>query len=266
MTTLTPDSGDELAQLRRRAYGPAEAALDAGELARLHELEERVRPAALPFGSGVEPKAEMSRIIPESEHASPEEKERSTVEVLSASPPIVEANSAPPAALTPAPAPVWWRRWTTWVAASLIVGVVLGVVLSWGFARAQNVPPTLVLDAVSTDPPEPDAMGWPSSMSVDYESFEAYESWNRVSVWTVTRADGASCLFLMAGEVNAETGWYSDFRCVHDGLDPQIDLNVWPGMAAFIGGDLPADSNVRFVARGGAVDVWVQEAREVSAR
>ncbi len=227
----TPDAEDELAALQRRAYGPGEQApLDPAELARLHELEEQLRVATPVPLSGEEPTDQPPEPAPATD------------------PPV---DTAPPLE----PVRRWWRSPRLWAAAS--AGLVVGVAATLGVTALQHPPPDVVLHRAAeqdhTDLEDHDAFSY---LNLDPDSIVIFEPWHDARVWTAERGDGALCLVVGSG-VNEG---YFDLGCALDGLDPQIDLPVFPGLSGAFGVDLRNGSTVRFVARADTVDVWIREA------
>lgn len=259
VTTLTPEASDELHDLRRRAYGPdAGAGLDSEEIERLHQLEGRSRVA-----SGVVPVApavadELDEPAPES--AAPPAPVAPEADAAAEGEPIdeggVESSTQTP--------PPWWRRRSLWIAAA--AGVAIGVAATWGLGALRSVPPTEVLQPTDRSFDDMSDAAGQSFFAWDPATIQHYGPWHAVDVWTVTRTDGAHCLMITTASEDGRQGTFMDARCVTDGLDPQLDLWMWEGMQSYTGTDLPAESNVRFVARGGVVDVWVQPAGPREAR
>lgn len=247
VTTLTPNPDDELRELRRRAYGPDSSGLSPEELSRLEALEVRARET----GQVEAPPAEVPAVATPATDAPVEIAPAAAASAASAA----DEPATPLAAEAPAVPTVSWRRWPLWIAAG--VGVAVGVVVTLGVTTLGERAPDETLRQVETAP-LPSIGGYSSEL--DQDTLRSYEEWNAVSLWTVERADGATCLVLSAGGDDDPAGWFGNVQCTMDGLDPQIDFTVWQGLGEMIGSDLPSDSTVRFVARHGVVDVWVDTA------
>ncbi|SIT72879.1 hypothetical protein SAMN05880545_1123 [Microbacterium sp. RU33B] len=246
VTTLTPDADEELRELRRRAYGPQSSGLSAAELARLEDLEGRARGAAVQ----TDPlPAEADAAAPP--HPAP------PIEPTPGAPSVSDAAVASSSS-DPVLPPPRRRRWPLWVAGG--AGLAAGIALTLGVTSLGERAPDATQRPIE-NVPLPDVG---SGGALDLESLRTYERWNDVSLWTVDRLDGATCLVMAGGGDDDPAAWYGTMQCSRDGLDPQIDFTVWPGMASMIGVDLPADSSVRFVARRGVIDVWVDAAGEIS--
>lgn len=245
VTTLTPDADGELRDLRRRAYGPGSSGLSSAELSRLEALESRSRADT----ESPERPAEVSA------------RQETTPRVSDGPEVVASATAASDPDEPAAPAPdvagartEWWRRRSLWIAAG--AGVAVGVAVTLGVTSLGERAPDETRRQIETLPLP--SIGY--SGQFDEDSLRSYEQWNEVSLWTVERPDGATCLVVAGGREDDPAGWFGDMKCTLDGLDPQIDITVWQGMGEMLGSDLPADSAIRFVARHGVVDVWVDAA------
>lgn len=253
VTTLTPEAADELRDLRRRAYGPeAGASLRDADVQRLHDLERQAK-------VGDEPVAgEPGDDVPESAALAEDRAQPSSVALPSDG---LETDSA----VEPLPArprSPWWRHRSIWIAAA--AGLVIGCASTWGIGMLRAVPPTEVLQPTDKKAPDFSSLRTPESLDLDLDTMQHYGPWGALDIWTAERADGADCLLFSSEQQDDGSGYFADLRCAVPGLDPQYDLWVWDGMGRYLGVDLPVESNVRFVARGGVVDVWVQPAGEPS--
>jgi hypothetical protein len=242
--SLTPERSRELADLRRRAYGPdADIHRDPEALDRLHELEELVRieaESATPPVQ-VEPPARAR-----ADAAAPPAPTQPTATIVDES-----SDSAP---TTPAATPrvrEWWRRGIVWgiAAVCLLVGVAVG---AWGYSMTLPRPDfTLQVDPTSGER----AGNWNSVLSswgVDPGSAVPYGDYNGLDIWTVVSDTGARCI-LVTHDSNPVS-----VSCAAQDLDPTMDLTVYPGLEVYFDTPPPEGTVIRFVARTSGIDVWVR--------
>jgi hypothetical protein len=239
--TLSVDDARELAELRRRAYGPdADIGDDPAAAKRLHELEEGRRATS----EAVSPPAD--------EGAEP------THDSISAS---VENPAPEPEDDVPtehAPRRRWWRRVPVWsiAATALVVGATIGAA-----SMTATVPrPDVVLRVAASEGGRDAA--WQRELrawGISPDSAVAFEQYNGVGVWTASSDEGSRCIILENGErpINA--------TCVGGGFDPILDVTLYGGMDEAFDAPPPAGSVIRFIARDGAVEVWVRERQSVEA-
>lgn len=249
--TLSVDEERELAELRRRAYGPdADIADDPTALRRLHELEEGHRSA--PDAPRVE--EEVGEAIPA---PAPSSRDRLTDPVSDGT-----ESDAPPSehdAVTESePRRRWWRRVPVWsiAATALVVGIAVGAAGIGATVPRADV----VLRAVASEGGRDAA--WQQelrSWGISPDSAVAFEHYNGVGVWTASSDEGSRCIILESGErpINA--------TCVGGGFDPILDVTLFGGMDDAFDSPPPAGSVIRFIAREDAVEVWVRERQSVEA-
>lgn len=246
----TNERADELADLRRRAYGPdADIHGDPEALRRLEELEQRARPVAAPPGQprGEEAPGDIEESAAEQASESPdaivpESDEHGTDEA--------PATEAPGTAVVP-----WWRRPSIWAVAA--VSLVVGGVLS-AAAVAWSTPPPL-------DPPDATLAirgggevdpGWLASVrswGVDPDSLARFEEYDVLGVWSGITANDDRCLLLSYRR--------EIFRaaCATAGLDPVLDLYADEGWLFTLNEPLLPGGVIRFVAHPESVDVWFRQ-------
>jgi hypothetical protein len=232
--SLTPERFRELADLRRRAYGPdADIQRDPTAVRRLHELEDLVRDPA---------EREPSPRVPDAQTA-----------------------AAQPPARPPAPAavsehrPRATRRIPLWAVAlaAVVAGVMIGASALWLVQRSASVEaaPDVTLHRTSSAP----ARGPGFTQGLDFWGVErgslaAYDSFSSIGVWTARSTDGSRCILL------SSAGQIFTANCAAKDLDPVFDLTINANLQVDFNGMLPEGSVIRFVARAGAVDVWVRPA------
>lgn len=253
VTALTPEAERELRALRRRAYGPDPSSpLDGHELARLSELEAAVRTRGLRPARPAEPPRASAASAPAAAPAPAP---------LEPSPLVAEAPTqrgpvtAPDASRASSVTRPWWRRRATWVAG--VGGIAVGVGATLGILSLTTRAPDQVLHRVSTEvassTPIPSGLG---SVAGDPDSLELFGQWEGLTVWTMRSAEDAPCLMLTVDD------GLVDWRCAVSGFDPQIDFWLFRGVRDAMDTELPVGTTVRFLARGDAVDIWVDRPQE----
>jgi len=235
---------DELAALRRRAYGP-DADIDADPIAqaRLAELElelaHRARRASdgAPSDRDVDPGGSGVRHPKLGSSAS-------------------RADSPPPVTRVPAPRTGRVRRALPFIAvAASIVAVIAGAILAYErFSRPQ---PVAHLEALSdvprgTDLPvlEPqDLQRW----EVTNPGFVSHGEYGALDAWEMTGAARRQCLVVSVG------GDVVGVHCTAPTIDTVVDVlsvNSWMPVAPD-GGRIPSQSTIRFVLHDDVIDVYL---------
>ena len=231
--TPTHERSRELADLRRRAYGPdADIQRDPEALRRLHELEE----LALP---------------PDPDTLAPSEPPEPAAvdDPPGAASDSTAGGSEPVAAAEPAR---WWHSRRLWLVAavSLTFGLAAGATAVAASSALSAGGPDTTLDVVE----------W--SGNVDFwgmagGSIVSYENYDDIQVFTGRNAEGGRCLLLGFRDR------IFTMSCAIADLDPVLDLSPreWP---AFLEGALNPGGVLRFVARTDGVDVWLRPAAQNS--
>lgn len=247
--SLTPERSRELADLRRRAYGPdADIQRDPEALDRLHELEELVRQDA---ESAASPVAAAERTGEDAAAAASPATAASPAASVIASPQTAIVEDDSPGTASAPGAREWWRRGIVWAIAAvcLLVGVAVG---AWGYSLTLPRPDfTLQIDPGSGER----AGNWNSVLSswgVDPGSAVPYGDYNGLDVWTVVSDTGARCI-LVTHDSNPVS-----VSCAAQDLDPTMDLTVYPGLEVYFDSPPPDGTVIRFVARTNGIDVWVR--------
>jgi hypothetical protein len=262
------DEAAELAELRRRAYGPG-GGIDAAGIERLRELEGRAQaPApARPVVDAGEHAELMSRAygpkgdidaaglerLRELESRAPASTGGTAAEGAT---PAVAASAehegpGEPPSVAPAPAPVAnGRRWP-WIAGALLAGLLLGGGLST--AVAQTGPqPDAVLRIVDEDrPTRPD-------VPADAVMYQRYHDLD-IRSWTDPHTQGLRCLAVLPPEA-AEYTWS---MCAPQSLSVLLDGQVldeiqddsYPFLSERVG-DAPDGTVFRLELVGDVVKVW----------
>lgn len=234
----TPERSDELADLRRRAYGPdADIHDDRAAVARLHELEARERD---------QPQSPAHSQPPRHGERSATANPSNATEHPTDQP----ATSSSEPSVVP-PSQPWWRRTPVWVIASATA--VIGLVLGAAGAASVLTPdaPDYTLRPLSTQGDR--GADWNSvvgSWGMDPGSEEPYEAFGGVDVWTITDERGARCIMLTR---LGDPMWS---QCAPTGLETILDYTVFPGETA-LERSLPVGTVVRFVAKDDVIEVWV---------
>lgn len=243
-----PERSDELAALRRRAYGPdADIHSDRSALDRLHELEALARRVAEPVASPEAARRMVAPPLPE-----PPEAQAATEPVTQ------ERTAAVTATAELSPRLRWWQRLPLWsvAAGSLAVGIAVGAM---GMASTLSNPgPDYTLRALPDDGErEQESNNLLSPWGLDADSVVRFEPFSGLDVSTALSNEGARCILLLR---DAEPVWT---QCAPDGLDTILDYTVYPG-DTLLDETLPVGTVVRFIADGSLIRVWVQSP-EVSA-
>lgn len=244
----TPELSRELADLRRRAYGPdADIQRDPEALDRLHELEEIVRveteAATVAPIEEVEPPSEP--VIEGKVSATQTEPAEPTATIAGAQD-DPQSRTAREASARP-----WWRRGIVWAiaAVSLLAGVAIG---AWAYSLTLPRPDfTMEIDPGSGER----GNNWNSVLAgwgVDPGSAVPYGQFNGLDVWTVISDHGSRCVL-----ITRESDPMS-ISCAAQDLDPTLDLTVYPGMAVYFDEPMPDGTLIRMIARTGGIDVWVR--------
>lgn len=242
------DTRTELAELRRRAYGPdGDIHSDAAAVARLKELEE------------------LHRRTDDVPTASASAATSASVAVLALPPTIAESRTVGPDAEGPADlaaarvaAPP--ARHAPWRRRLLLCVIVAGVALI-GFGLGVSLPrlftagPTATVEPIEQEGLTPDFLGARglAFFGLDPDSMVAYEMFGESRAWSGVNRSGARCLFI------AVKGIWMDGGCTPLGLPPTAEyVNNEP---AEVAGDPPVRNVVRYVQRtDGLIDVWVASA------
>lgn len=242
---MSPERSRELADLRRRAYGPAaDIARDPVALARLHELEDLLR------------EEEPANVVPQEPAVRDPAPTTSEVPAVPAEPAqerAPETSSAPEGARVAAPRRSWWQRVPVWAVA--VASALLGVVLTLSAVNLAADHPDATLNPAAEPPEVPvqwDELlrGW----DLDPTTTRSFGAFREIDVWAVRSRIGAPCLML------SSRGRPFSVGCASQDLDPVVDFTVQSGMLGILNDDLRDGTLLRFVARDDRVDVWVREA------
>ena len=254
----------ELADLRRRAYGPdADIARDPDALARLHELERREREDRQDRPASPEPS-------PEPPVAEPPSEPPADASATGGEPSAAEPAALPPAYRTPEPSSspspsrtttsAWWRRIPIWLIA--LASAVLGALIALSAVNLAADRPDATLAASTSEPTAPDdwddqLRGW----DLDPSTTRSFGAFRQIDVWAVRSRIGAPCVLL------SSRGRPFALGCASQDLDPVVDFTVQSGMLGILNDQLRDGTLLRFVARDDRVDVWVREspARETQS-
>ena len=279
----------ELAQLRRRAYGPdADIASDPVAQARLRELESSRRAPEPSFASAPSAPSAPSASSAPSGLSAPSDvraEGRMAVPPRPPLPPSREApgNDSPPRAPRPSASGVararpavgaWSARLARWArsprhlaiaAVGLLVVIALAVVPG---LFAQRPDATLRVDPAHED----EAFIWQGGganeylrqLEIEAADIVRYEAYGDLNVWATPANQPQRCVFIFIDEDNI---WA--LGCAPRGLDPIADVPIRPddmslNMRESLP-DLPDGSTVRFTLRGDVVEVWIARADPVAA-
>lgn len=248
---LSPERSRELADLRRRAYGPgADIARDPVAQQRLSELEELARTVPdEPMADQVDPYIEDA--VPDGDEASaavdePAANAGSAPEGASARPLVDSAE--PPSARSRR----WWRRVPLW-SITAVAGIAIGVAIGFTWPSDDGPPPDLTL---GIDPSGGErGAGFAENLDywgVDEGTVVPHEAYDVIQVWTALGVDGSRCLLL------SHEGSFLSATCTGSGLDPVLDFTIYDGMSLDLQDALPVGTVIRFAGHEGSVDVWVR--------
>lgn len=262
----------ELAELRRRAYGPgADIADDPAARARLEELEERARPSS----SGAPTQASAEDSVPpvalpawanrggeeapsrqeDTDAATGAEDAATAGSTTEHDPdeehdPGEEQDADPRAPRTGRLAAVRsaLRERRTWIVGG--IGLVVGAAVAVGLANYPwNAPDRVLhLDPDAGSLQTSDYREWLPPLGIDLDSARVFESVRGFTPWVVDLESGGRCLLLSQSEGSG----ILNIACAGEGGDPTLD--VLPGMWG-PGATVPG-STIRLVARGDTVEVW----------
>ena len=231
------DEAVELAELRRRAYGPA-GGIDAAGIARLTLLEDRLR-------GGVTAPAETARAA--DEETDPE----ALIGLVPTAPatPAPAPTATPATALRPRRAPR--TRWA-WVAGALVVGVVAGAGITQALAATASPRPEEILTVVAD---RPGREAFPTE-AVSYAMYHALD----VRSWT--DPSGMHCLAIAVTGEGTE-GLYPLISCAAMPFSVYVDATVtdgsgdpsFPFQPQYLDG-AEAGEQFRFELAGDEVLVW----------
>ncbi len=242
------DTGGELAELRRRAYGPhPDIEDDPAALARLIELEAAQHRSNAP----VEPMA--------SPVAAPVAEPAGTAATVTAT--LTDDDPVPPPRHVPS-APT--RRWGL-IALAVGAAIALTGVLA-AVAVTSDPPPDAVMRPTGDVPdivllrllagegqPRPDDAPGASEMQIDLTTLRAFGTYLEVEVWSATNAFGSPCLI----GVHRATDDVVARRCMPAGADLFMDM-PWDVLHDdVVRRALPEGEVLRFFLRPDAVDVHV---------
>jgi len=238
--------GDELAALRRRAYGPdADIGDDPGAQARLTELERE--------HGGRDPDASASPALETTggEDTGPEDKD----EASGAAGGATHESRAGPAVHSRL------RRGLPWVlaaAAAVVALIALGLLFVDELTQPRAEAQLVALD----EPPRGDVPPTPEPEDLEYLEitdpvFVSHGSYGPLKVWTTTAPHNWRCLAV----VFERDLWR--FNCTVTDLDTVADVvvnaDLLPTDAP--GGPIPEWSTIRFVLHDDVVDVYIARNR-----
>jgi hypothetical protein len=137
------------------------------------------------------------------------------------------------------------------IAVSVVIAAVSGAI---GWEVAQPRPDRiLVADGTHYTPTGEGTDLWLKEMYGITGAFRGHEPYGNVHVYTGTARDGSECMVVMMGADDAIAT-----SCSPRPLAASADLFVYPGWTEqFTGLDLPAGSVVRFTQAGDDVEVWI---------
>ncbi|MHC2998873.1 hypothetical protein [Microbacterium sp. HJ5] len=246
--SLSPARSRELADLRKRAYGPdADIQRDPVAQARLHELEALARSTA-EAAPAAEADARPTTPVPDAEATASvaAREEEATDDPAEAAPAAAQvADPAAPARRR------WWQRVPLWSVTAL-VGIAAGVAIGVAWPTDSEPPPDLVLDVEPAGAER--GAGFTENLNywgVDPGSVVPHEAFDTIQVWTARAVDDARCVLL------SHEGGFLGATCSGAGLDPVLDFTVYDGMSVELDSELPVGTVIRFVGRDGRVAVWV---------
>lgn len=261
---LSPSSfehSQELAELRRRAYGPnADIGQEVPAQRRLRELEADERshhdvpashrpPAAVPV-----PAADMPQSTSGFAHDRPHVHSPAPAELAPDGGTGDENAAALAGSRSRGDARPVRRRIPLWAVAA-VAGVVAGVTIGVLVPTDSAPPPDLTLRIAAEGGPR----GAGFEGNLDYwgiatDDLRAHEPFDVIDVWTAERSDGSRCVVL------SYEGEFLSASCAGTDLMPVLDFTVYDGMSLALEDPLEVGTVIRFV--GGAADsdvqVWVR--------
>ncbi|GAA1914235.1 hypothetical protein GCM10009775_03580 [Microbacterium aoyamense] len=242
----------ELADLRRRAYGPGgDISADPAAVARLHELEDLLRDeepvAAVPVEPAVRepirrPEVPKAEPAPQSAHEPTAEDAASRADARA-----VEDR---------APAPTrrsWWQRVPVWGIALASAGLGAAIALS-AVNLAADRPEATLQPATSVPETPADWDDLVRGFDGDPSTMQYFGDFHEIDVWELRSRIGAPCVLL------SSRGRPFTMSCAAQDLDPIVDFTVQSGMLGILNDQLRDGMLLRFVGRDDRVDVWVREA------
>jgi hypothetical protein len=268
--SMTDAAHAELAELRRRAYGPgSDGGLDAVDAARLRELESLARPASPAFataGRAATPtpstpsrtEASVGGDSARAAEADPSSAVTTDQEPTSPSRPSEEASTEPPSR------PVWWRRRMVWVAA---VAAVAGIAIGAGVPALLAPRPTAVLGIVkgSFDTSDTAAGSIIEYLNLKPKTLRKLEAYGGIQGWIGASNDGSTCLLLTPTDPSTGTYFYGA-SCTPAGMDWVVDVRLTQDTQDLhLPPPVPRIGSVlRFQGHGDRVDLWIDEAPPAS--
>ena len=237
--TTTHERSRELADLRRRAYGPdADIQRDPDAMRRLHELEELARSPDAAVPSADEAAAGPASVIASAAAADPD-----------APPPVHRKNAIGSAVGGGEAGSCGLSPWPCLVLA--VAGTGAALVLSVG-AKPDGGPDltlAVVKDGIDL------GSDWAESIynwGVEPGSIVKYEPYDSIGVWAGHTSTAGRCVLLSFHDRIFTAA------CATNGLDPVLDLyadDQWPVQ---LEEPLLPGGVIRFIARPTGVDVWVR--------
>jgi len=238
------DTGGELTELRKRAYGPRpDIEEDPAALARLIELEAAQHGSSDPIEPMVAPLAGTPKTAP------------TVTATLTTEPP-----SPPPKEAPSAPTRQWGLIALAVGAAIALTGVLAAAVVAW------EPPPDAVMHPTGAEPddalltllaaegprPGPNTEGI-SDMQIDLSTLRAFGTYLEVEVWSATNVFGSPCLI----GVHRATEDVVARRCMPTSADLFMDMHWDVHHGDDVRRALPEGQVLRFFLRADAVDVHV---------
>lgn len=232
------DEAVELAELRRRAYGPA-GGIDAAGIARLTYLEGRVRAAAEEEVVVAPPEVITAQAVPSS-----------PAPTIPAPPASIVAPAAPESRAAARATP---RRWPL-ILGALVVGAIAGAALTQVIGEATGPHPDAVLPIVAEKRPIPDGVPPDAASHAMYRSLD-------VRSWTDEVA-GFRCIGVLPRGAEAD-GAFPQLACGQAAFPTYLDATVveaemdplYPFQKKYID-DAVIGEMLRFELIGDEVRVW----------
>jgi hypothetical protein len=257
---VAQDRATELAELRRRAYGPnADIHDDPAALARLHELETLERPpvqaAQEAADAGVAedreradaaaPTASMlfADLAPTSEHGEPSAEDERRVSDGETSAEAVGPEKS-------------GRRRAKRIAAAagvFVVGVAVGALALISLQPQPAFTMAAQEGLGDIDPTLPMQFGYWSE--VEEGSMTSYGTFGQFDVWSASGDGGSTCLFLTDGIE------FGGMGCADLGLDPLVDIGAFYGYGRVDDDRIPTGSTARLLLHDGQIEGWLSEPR-----